>query len=86
MLCSNESCRTEINRQEREHRETVVCEFRKVKCHDCGQIQEVVGRIEEKTEAANKEMKDNHVDMKKAVEELEGGNLVGINKIKKKEK
>ena len=79
MLCSNESCGMEINRQEREHHETVVCEFRKVKCHDCGQIQEVVGRIEGKVEAANKEIKDNHADMKKIVGKLEG-NLGRINK------
>ena len=71
VLCSNENCGMEINRQEREHHETVVCEFRKVKCHDCGQIQEVVGRVEEKVEATNKEMKDNHADVKKIVRKLE---------------
>ena len=72
VLCSNENCGMEINRQEREHHETVVCEFRKVKCHDCGQIQEVVGRMEGK-------MTDNHAGMKKVVGKLEGS-LVGINK------
>ena len=72
VLCSNEGCGMEINRQEREHHENVVCQFRKVKCHDCGQIQEVVGRMEGK-------MKDNHADMKKIVRKLEGS-LVGMNK------
>ena len=71
VLCSNENCGMEINRQEREHHETVVCEFRKVKCHDCVEIQEVVGRIEGKVEATNKEMKDNHVNMKNIVRKLE---------------
>ena len=80
MLCSNENCGMEINRREREHHETVVCEFRKVKCHDCGQIREVVGRMEGKVEAMNNEMNDNHADMKKIVGKLEGS-LVGINKI-----
>ena len=83
VLCSNEGCGMEINRQERQHHATVVCEFKKMKCHDCGQIQEVVGRIEEKVEATNKEMKNNHTNMEKIVKKLEG-NLVGINKINEK--
>ena len=40
--CSNENCGMVINKQEREHHETMVCEYRKVKCHDCGKIQEDV--------------------------------------------
>jgi archaellum component FlaC len=36
----------EINKQDKVHHETEVCEYRKVKCHDCGQIQESVGRVE----------------------------------------
>ena len=71
MLCSNENSGMEINRQAREHHETVACEFRKVKCHDCGQIQEVVGRMEGKVEATNKEMMNNHADMKNIVRKLE---------------
>ena len=86
VFCSNENCGMEINKQEREHHETVICEYRKVKCHDCGQIQEVVGRLEGslveldgKVEATNKEIKNNHADMKKIVGKLEGS-LVQMNK------
>ncbi|CAB3976981.1 polyadenylate-binding 1-like [Paramuricea clavata] len=43
VLCSNEECGMEINKQDRIHHETEVCEYRRVKCHDCGQIQELVG-------------------------------------------
>ena len=65
MLCSNEACGMEINKQERVHHETAVCEYRnrRVKCHDCGQIQEVVGRLEgsvrelnEKVEGGNEKL------------------------------
>ncbi len=86
VLCSNENCGMEINKQEKNHHETVVCEYRKVKCHDCGQIQEAVGRLvgnlmelDGKVEATNKEMKNNHADMRKIVGKLEGS-LVGMNK------
>ncbi len=74
VLCSNAECGMVINKQERVHHETAVCQYRKVKCHDCGQIQEVVGRLEGrlmeldgKVEATNKEMKNNQVEVKKIV-------------------
>ena len=86
VLCSNENCGMEINKQERDHHETVVCEYRKVKCHDCEQIQEVVGKLEGslieldgKVEAANEKMQSNHVEMKKVVGKLKGS-LVEMNK------
>ena len=63
VLCSNAECGMEINKQDKVLHETEVCEYRKVKCHDCGQIQETVGRVEGslmelngKVEAAVKEI------------------------------
>ena len=40
VLCSNENCGMVINKNEQVDHETEVCEYKKVKCHDCGQIQE----------------------------------------------
>ena len=48
VLCSNAECGMEINKQDKVHHETEVCEYRRVKCHDCAQIQEVIGRLEGK--------------------------------------
>ena len=45
VLCSNAECGTEINKQDKVHHETKVCDYRKVKCHDCGQIREYVGTL-----------------------------------------
>ena len=47
VLCSNAECGMEINKQDKVHHETEVCDYRKVKCHDCGQIQEDVGTLKE---------------------------------------
>ena len=65
----------EINKQDKDHHENEVCEYRKAKCQDCGKMQEVVGRLEGslmeldgKVETANNEIKKNHGDMKKIVE------------------
>ena len=63
VLCSNAECCMEINKQDKVRHETEVCEYRKVKCHDCGQIQEDVGilkgsliQLDGKVEAAVKEI------------------------------
>ena len=86
VFCSNENCGKEINKQDQVHHETEVCGYRKVKCHDCGQTREVVGRLEGrlveldgKVQTAEKKMENNHAEMKKIVGKLEGS-LVAMNK------
>ena len=86
VFCSNENCGVEINKQDQVHHETEVCGYRKVKCHDCGETREVVGRLEGrlmeldgKVQTAEKKMENNHAEMKKIVGKLEGS-LVGMNK------
>jgi hypothetical protein len=79
VLCSNAECGMVINKQERVHHETEICQYRKVKCHDCGQIQEDVGtlkgnliELDGKVEAANKEMKKTVGELKGSLKELDG--------------
>ena len=79
VLCSNAECGMVINKRERVHHETEICQHRKVKCHDCGQIQEDVGtlkgsliELDGKMEAANKEMKKNVRELKGSLRELDG--------------
>ena len=79
VLCSNAECGMEINKQDKVRHETEVCEYRRVKCHDCGQLREDVETLkisllehDEKVDETNKEMKNNHVEMKEVVRKLEG--------------
>ena len=81
VTCSNENCGMEINKQDKDHHENKVCEYRKVKCQDCGKMQEVVERLEEilvemdgKVKGVDKKMEKSRLDMKKIV-----GNLVVTN-------
>ena len=46
VLCSNAECGMEINKQDKVHHETEVCEHKRVKCQDCGKMREVVGKLE----------------------------------------
>ena len=80
VMCSNENCGMEINKQDKDHHENKVCEYRKVKCRDCGKMQEVVGRLEGSLMELDENVGKNHVDMKKIVGKLEGS-LVGMNKM-----
>ena len=79
VMCSNAECGMEINKQDKVRHETEVCEYRRVKCHDCGQIQEDVEtlkrsllELDEKVTTTNKRIENNHVEMKQVVRKLEG--------------
>ena len=87
VMCSNQNCGMEINKQDKDHHENEVCQYRKVKCQDCGKMQEVVARLEGslmeldgKVEGVEKKMEKNHVDIKRTVAKLEGS-LVRMNKM-----
>ncbi len=48
--CSNEECEMVVNKHELIHHESTVCEYRKVKCHNCVKIEQDVEAIKEKME------------------------------------
>ena len=79
VMCSNENCGMVINKQEREHHETVVCEYRKEECLDSGKLQEAVERLEGRLMELEGKAETNHVEMKSIVGKVEGS-LVGMNK------
>ena len=73
--CSNENCGMMINKQEREHHETVVCEYRKPDI--LGKMQAIVARFErnvikldEKVEAVEKKIENNHVELGRILGEI----------------
>ena len=77
VLCSNVECGMEINKQDKVHHETEVCEYRRVKCQDCGKMQEVVGRLEgrmmeldRKVEETKKEVRNAAKNTGDKVEEI----------------
>ena len=48
--CSNEECEMIVNKREIIHHESTVCEYRKVKCHNCVKIEQDVEEIKERME------------------------------------
>ena len=67
VLCSNAECGMEINKQDKDHHETEVCEYRRVKCQDCGKMQEVVGRLEGRIVELYKKVEEARGETKKEV-------------------
>ena len=79
VLCSNAECGMEINKQNKLRHETEVCEYRRVKCHDCGQLRKDVetlkrslSELDGKVKANNKKIQNNHVEMIEIVGKMEG--------------
>ena len=72
VMCSNENCGMVINKQEREHHETVVCKYRKEECLDSGKLQEAVERLEGRLMELEGKVDTNHVEMKRIVGKMEG--------------
>ena len=76
-LCcvQNAECGMEINNHDKIRHETEVCEYRRVKCYHCGQIQEDVEILKGGLSELNgivEDMKNNHVEMKQVVRKFEG--------------
>ena len=67
VLCSNAECGMEINKQDKDHHETEVCEYRRVKCQDCGKMQEVVGRLEGRIVELDRKVEEARGETKKEV-------------------
>ena len=93
VLCSKAECGMEINKQDKVRHETEVCEYRRVKCHDCGQIKEDVEtlkrsllQLDEKVESTNKDINNNHVEVKQAVGKLKQQVKQEVQQIKKEVK
>ena len=70
VMCSNAECGIEINKQDKVRHETEVCEYRRVKCQDCGKMQEVVGRLEGKMMELDRKVEEARGETKKESQEL----------------
>ena len=67
VMCSNENCGMEINKQDKDHHENEICEYRKIR-----RLEGSLMELDRKVETMNNGMKKNHADMKKIVCKLEG--------------
>ena len=78
VLCSNAECGMEMNKQDKVHHETEVCEYRRVKCQDCGKMQEVVGRLEGRLMEMDRKLEETKKEVKNAAKNT-GGKVEAMN-------
>ena len=78
--CSNEECEMIVNKREIIHHESTVCEYRKVKCHNCVKIEQDVEEMKEKMEEmkgkmeeVKEKMDENMKEMKDKIEKTMNG-------------
>jgi hypothetical protein len=45
-VCSNQGCGVTVNKRDLIHHESEVCEFRKLKCHSCGEMTKTLADME----------------------------------------
>ena len=56
--CSNDGCNILVNARDKLHHEAEVCNFRKLKCHDCGQLKNDVEEMVARQDRMRNEMKE----------------------------
>ena len=62
--CSNEGCNALLNVRDKLHHEAQVCDFRKLKCHDCAQLKNEVKEMKVELQAHQDHMKNEIKGMK----------------------
>jgi hypothetical protein len=56
--CSNDGCNVLVNASDKRHHETEVCDFRKLICHDCGQLKNEVKEMKDEMLAGQDQIKN----------------------------
>jgi hypothetical protein len=62
--CSNDGCNVFVNASDKRHHETEECNFRKLKCHDCGQLKNKVKEVKDEMLAQQDQIKNEVKEMK----------------------
>ncbi len=69
VVCENQGCGETISKRDRTYHESELCQFRKVKCHNCGEINTMMAGMETKmanldTKMADTDTKLNNINRK----------------------
>ena len=58
-VCTNQGCGATVNQRDLIHHESEVCEFRKLKCHSCGEMTKTLTNMEKRIANVEKNMETN---------------------------
>ena len=67
-VCRNQSCGAILNKRDLIHHESELCEYRKLKCHSCGEITKTLADMEKRTANVEKNMETKLTNLEKKIE------------------
>ena len=70
VVCGNQGCNQTISKRDRTYHESELCQFRKLKCHNCGEISTMMAGMETKVADLDTKMAHSSTEMKKINTEL----------------
>ena len=62
-VCTNQGCGATLNQRDLIHHESEICEFRKLKCHSCGEMTKTMADMETRMANVERNMADMKTDM-----------------------
>ena len=72
-VCTNQGCGATVNQRDLIHHESEVCEFRKLKCHSCGEMTKTLTNMEKRIANLEKNMASNVVAKMEGIATMETG-------------
>ena len=70
VVCGNQSCNQTISKRDRTYHESELCQFRKLKCHNCEEISTMMADMETKVADLDTKIAHTSTEMKKINREL----------------
>ena len=70
VVCGNQGCNQTISKRDRTYHESELCQFRKLKCHNCGEISTMMVAMETKVTDLDTKMAHTSAEMKKINTEM----------------
>ena len=67
-VCTNQGCGATLNQRDLIHHQSELCEFRKLKCHSCGEMTKTLATVEERIANIEKNMERNAADVEGKLE------------------
>ena len=71
VVCRNQGCGAILNKRDLIHHESELCEYRKLKCHSCGEITKTLADMEKRTERIETNQANAEKNMEKKFTNLE---------------
>ena len=64
VVCQNQGCGKTISKRDRTYHESELCQFRKLQCHNCGEISTMMAGMETKVANLDVKLANNNAEMK----------------------